>query len=44
LQDNPSQRNHAKLLKQFEGNWELLWEGRRPADRNERFRLYRRTD
>ncbi|HZX29062.1 MAG TPA: glycosyltransferase, partial [Telluria sp.] len=24
------------------GRMELLWEGRRPADRNERFRLYRR--
>ena len=24
------------------GQWELLWEGRRSADRDERFRLYRR--
>lgn len=24
--------------------WDLLWEGRRPADRDERFRLYRRAD
>jgi 4-amino-4-deoxy-L-arabinose transferase-like glycosyltransferase len=23
--------------------WKLLWEGRRPADRDERFRLYRKT-
>lgn len=24
-------------------DWTLLWEGRRPSDRDERFRLYRRT-
>lgn len=24
------------------GRWQLLWEGRRPADRDERFRLYRK--
>jgi 4-amino-4-deoxy-L-arabinose transferase-like glycosyltransferase len=26
------------------GRWILLWEGRRPSDRQERFRLYRRAD
>ena len=25
------------------GRWKLLWEGRRPADRDERFRLYRKV-
>lgn len=25
-------------------NWELIWEGRRPSDRYERFRFYRRAD
>lgn len=25
------------------GRWKLLWEGRRPADRDERFRLYRKS-
>lgn len=25
------------------GHWKLLWEGRRPADRDERFRLYRKS-
>ena len=24
-------------------DWTLLWEGRRPSDRDERFRLYRRA-
>jgi hypothetical protein len=24
-------------------DWTLLWEGRRPSDRDERFRLYRRV-
>ena len=24
--------------------WRLIWEGRRPADRDERFRLYRLVD
>ncbi|MDP9108203.1 MAG: glycosyltransferase [Pseudomonadota bacterium] len=26
------------------GNWHLLWAGRRPADRDERFRLYQRNE
>ena len=26
------------------GDWRLVWEGRRPSDRDERFRLYQRTD
>jgi 4-amino-4-deoxy-L-arabinose transferase-like glycosyltransferase len=42
LQDSLSRRNSAALLKQFGGRTKLLWEGRRPSDRDERFRLYRR--
>jgi len=43
-QDN----NHAKsddaaIRYQFNGRWKLLWTGRRPADRDERFRLYQRV-
>lgn len=33
----------TKPVKGFKDmHWKLLWEGRRPADRDERFRLYRR--
>jgi hypothetical protein len=42
LQDSSLKINDAKLFSEFGGNWQLLWEGRRPADRDERFRLYRR--
>ncbi|MDO8299994.1 glycosyltransferase family 39 protein [Lacisediminimonas sp.] len=42
LQDSLSRRNSRQLLQEHEGDWTLLWEGRRPSDRDERFRLYRR--
>ncbi|WP_151447427.1 ArnT family glycosyltransferase [Lacisediminimonas profundi] len=42
LQDSLSKRNSRQLLQQHEGEWKLLWEGRRPSDRDERFRLYQR--
>lgn len=43
LQDSLSRKNNAALLKQFDGEGgKLLWEGRRPSDRDERFRLYKR--
>jgi 4-amino-4-deoxy-L-arabinose transferase-like glycosyltransferase len=43
LQDHVQLTNSADLAKEFRGNqWQLLWEGRRAADRDERFRLYRR--
>ena len=42
LQDSLSRRDSASLLKQFGGRGTFLWEGRRPSDRDERFRLYRR--
>lgn len=43
LQDD-NRRDDAKLLMQNKAQWKLLWEGRRPADRHERFRLYRRIN
>jgi 4-amino-4-deoxy-L-arabinose transferase-like glycosyltransferase len=43
LQDSINKKNAVQNLKEFEGGWQLLWEGRRPSDRDERFRLYRRV-
>ncbi len=43
-QDSVKNKNAKRNLRQFQGTWELLWEGRRPSDRDERFRLYKRTD
>jgi hypothetical protein len=38
-------RDEHEIQAQHRGKqWVLLWEGRRPADREERFRLYRRAD
>jgi hypothetical protein len=31
-------------LQQYDGRWRFLWQGRRPSDRDERFRLYRRIN
>lgn len=44
LQENPRKKNAPPLLRQYDGQWRILWEGRRPSDRDERFRLYRRID
>ncbi len=41
VQDNAS-KDAARNLKEADGQWQLVWEGRRPSDRDERFRLYRR--
>jgi len=43
LQDNIDNQNAELMLRQYDGTWQLLWEGRRPSDRDERFRLYRRA-
>jgi 4-amino-4-deoxy-L-arabinose transferase-like glycosyltransferase len=43
LQDDISNVDDLGLLQQYEGRWHLIWEGRRPSDRDERFRLYRRV-
>jgi len=45
LQDENRSKENAALFKPFGGGrWQLLWEGRRPSDRDERFRLYRRLN
>jgi 4-amino-4-deoxy-L-arabinose transferase-like glycosyltransferase len=43
LQDSVKVKdNREKMLPDGAANWEMLWEGRRSSDRDERFRLYRR--
>jgi len=42
LQDNNRRKNEAKFVTPPGEQWQLLWEGRRPSDRDERFRLYQR--
>jgi 4-amino-4-deoxy-L-arabinose transferase-like glycosyltransferase len=42
LQDYVKRKGNVKAPPGTDGKWELLWEGHRPADRDERFRLYRR--
>jgi hypothetical protein len=45
LQDSTRVRDDREIAPQYRGKqWVLLWEGRRPADREERFRLFRRAD
>lgn len=44
LQDNRRGKDDRLALERSGEKWRLLWEGRRPSDRNERFRLYRRVD
>jgi 4-amino-4-deoxy-L-arabinose transferase-like glycosyltransferase len=44
LQDSVGKKDGARNLKEFDGKWNLLWEGRRPSDRDERFRLYHRQN
>ncbi len=42
LQDSVKLRDDIENLPQYRGkDWVLVWEGRRPADRDERFRLFR---
>ncbi|PFH10784.1 4-amino-4-deoxy-L-arabinose transferase-like glycosyltransferase [Collimonas sp. PA-H2] len=42
-QDNISVKSDDAIWREFKGNWKLLWTGRRPSDRDERFRLYQRA-
>lgn len=42
-QDNVSVKSDDAIWREFKGEWKLLWTGRRPSDRDERFRLYRRV-
>ncbi|GIZ51995.1 ArnT family glycosyltransferase [Noviherbaspirillum aridicola] len=44
LQDNRRGRDDAMVLRERREEWQLLWEGRRPSDRHERFRLYKRAN
>ncbi|KAF3997562.1 ArnT family glycosyltransferase [Glaciimonas immobilis] len=45
FQDNNSLKfDDAAIKHAFSGRWKLLWSGRRPSDRDERFRLYQRVD
>ena len=44
LQDNPRYGQHIQARYPHGAGWTQLWEGRRPSDRDERFRLYRRND
>lgn len=43
LQDNHRGNDSAPTLTRYNQQWKLIWQGRRPADRDERFRLYRRV-
>jgi 4-amino-4-deoxy-L-arabinose transferase-like glycosyltransferase len=44
LQDSVKLKDAQEIAKSYRPrDWTLLWEGRRPSDRNERFRLYRRA-
>jgi 4-amino-4-deoxy-L-arabinose transferase-like glycosyltransferase len=42
LQDNNRSKKEAKLITRSNAQWRLLWQGRRPSDRDERYRLYQR--
>jgi hypothetical protein len=43
LQDNPNRGTRdTKVITHGNSRWKLLWEGRRPSDRDERYRLYQR--
>ncbi|HJV76465.1 MAG TPA: glycosyltransferase [Noviherbaspirillum sp.] len=44
LQDNRRGKDDAETLLRTKDKWRLLWEGRRPSDRHERFRLYQRLN
>lgn len=42
LQDHRRSNSTAQIITRNAEQWKLMWQGRRPSDRNERFRLYRR--
>jgi 4-amino-4-deoxy-L-arabinose transferase-like glycosyltransferase len=45
LQDSARIRDSVEIAARYrDKQWIKLWEGRRPSDRDERFRLYRRAD
>lgn len=41
--NNKTKSDDAAIKRSFGGRWKLLWTGRRPSDRDERFRLYQRV-
>jgi hypothetical protein len=44
LQDSVKLKNEKQITSAYRmRDWTLLWEGRRPSDRDERFRLYQRS-
>lgn len=44
LRDSVKLRDDKEIARQYRGKqWQLIWEGSRPADRDERFRLYKRA-
>jgi len=44
LQDSRRGKDDSEVLRQSKEKWRLLWEGRRPSDRHERYRLYQRLN
>jgi 4-amino-4-deoxy-L-arabinose transferase-like glycosyltransferase len=44
LQDGGRNKEDAKRINNAGDQWQLIWEGRRPSDRSERFRLYKRLN
>jgi len=40
LQDHHRSNNTASMMHRGDESWRLIWQGRRPSDRDERFRLY----
>jgi 4-amino-4-deoxy-L-arabinose transferase-like glycosyltransferase len=42
LQDDNSNQNDMRQITHEHADWRLLWHGRRPSDRDERYRLYQR--
>jgi 4-amino-4-deoxy-L-arabinose transferase-like glycosyltransferase len=43
LQENGRNKEAAKRVSNAEDQWQLIWEGRRPNDRDEHFRLFKRV-
>ncbi len=43
LQNSYRNRKIERAIEHSDNHWKLIWEGRRPSDRDERFRLYQRT-
>jgi 4-amino-4-deoxy-L-arabinose transferase-like glycosyltransferase len=42
LQDNHPKDEPAERMLRDDSTWQLIWQGRRPTDSDERFRLYQR--